>query len=158
MRLLLAILLCLWLFFGFSFPSYALIRVQEEATGQMLWQSRHSLRDNRGISWQIILFKRLKNHQIQDISLRLVGFPDMVTFRHPQPLILTTTDHILTASDQFAQHAPAPNVGQYDLQTIIAQLQKSKQIELDLPLDTLEQATLSLPTPVLIEWQDILSQ
>ncbi|HEY9865617.1 MAG TPA: DUF3122 domain-containing protein, partial [Candidatus Obscuribacterales bacterium] len=64
-------------------PAHATIRQQQEAPGQMLYQSRHSLRDETGTAWQVVLFKRVKNNQIDTINLRLVGFPNQAVFLHP---------------------------------------------------------------------------
>ncbi|MGK7946980.1 MAG: DUF3122 domain-containing protein [Microcystaceae cyanobacterium] len=133
-----------------------MIRTHPESSDQLLSQSRHRLRDSQGAPWQVILFKRTKKEQIISIELRLVGFPDLVSFRHPQPLIITMTDRILSAPDQFAEAAPAPNVGQYDFQKIWPQLLRSQKLQLDLPLDTSDPRTLTLPYPVILEWQDLL--
>ncbi len=155
-RLICLIFLILILWCGFFTPATALIRTQAESPDQILSQSRHSLRDNQGEPWQVVLFKRTKKEQIISIELRLVGFPDLVKFRHPQPLIITLTDRILSAPDQFAQASPAPNVGQYDFQQIWPQLLRSQKLQLDLPLETKEPRTLNLPYPVILEWQDLL--
>jgi hypothetical protein len=155
-RLICLVLLILTLFCGFSAPATALIRTQKESADQILSQSRHSLRDNQGDPWQVVLFKRTKKEQITSIELRLVGFPDLVKFRHPQPLIITTTDRILSAPDQFAKASPAPNVGQYDFQQIWPQLLRSQKLQLELPLETSDPRILTLPYPVILEWQDLL--
>ncbi|MGK7932922.1 MAG: DUF3122 domain-containing protein [Microcystaceae cyanobacterium] len=155
-RLIVLFLLILTLFCGFSAPATALLRTQHESPTQILYQSRHSLRDSQGETWQVVLFKRTKNNQIISIELRLVGFPDLVIFRHPQPLVIVMADRILSAPDQFAKTSPAPNVGQYDFQPIWPQLLRSQTLELDLPLDTSNPKTLKIPYPVMLEWQDIL--
>jgi hypothetical protein len=58
------------------------------------------------------------------------------------------------ADDAFAQESPAANVGQYEMQDILAQLPVTEAIELSLPLDN--PRTLSIPIPVLLEWQSLL--
>jgi hypothetical protein len=50
-----------------SQPASALIRQQLEAPGQTLYQSRHSLRDGRGKTWQVILFKRIKVGELANV-------------------------------------------------------------------------------------------
>jgi hypothetical protein len=159
-RLFLSLLLsfAIFLSFGFAYaqPARALIREQEEAPGQMLYQSRHSLRDGIGSPWQVVLFKRVKNGEVKDVSLRLVGFPDGIEFLHPQSLrIVTAMGAVFEASDLFAAKAPAPNVGQYDFREILAQLQDSQPLELALPLET--KRSLSIPLPVILEWQELRS-
>ncbi|MEG3435615.1 DUF3122 domain-containing protein [Pannus brasiliensis CCIBt3594] len=133
-------------------PALALTRSQREAPGQMLYQSRHSLRDETGSPWQLVLFKRVKEGQITDLSLRLVGFPEGIEFLHPDRLPITTeTGEILTAPDEFARNSPAPNVGQYAMADILPRLPASGDLELSLPLE--KPRTLTVPAPVLLEWQ-----
>ena len=152
----LSLLLLLSVNLSYPQPAAAVIRQQEEALGQILYQSRHSLRDENGNSWQAILFKRVKKGQLKQIDLRLVGFPDVVTFSHPKALIITTREgKVLQAEDQFAEKSPAPNVGQYDLQEILPQLPPNQPIQLTLPLETDSLLSLFVPTPVILEWQAI---
>lgn len=133
-------------------PALALTRSQQESPGQMLYQSRHSLRDETGSPWQVVLFKRVKEGEIQDISLRLVGFPEGIEFLHPERLpIITETGEILVAPDEFARNSPAPNVGQYAMADILPRLSADGSIELSLPLE--KPRSLTVPSPVLLEWQ-----
>lgn len=151
-------LVCLLLFSSTSFPVQASIRTIEEAPGQILSQSRHSLRDNLGNTWQVILFKRTKTDRDSIVNLRLVDFPGTATFKHPQPLTITTVDNSWSATDAFAEKAPAPNVGQYDLKTIISQLPSFQSVTLELPLETSEQVTLNIPSVVVLEWQTVIEE
>jgi hypothetical protein len=160
MRLILSVLLSLILLLSVSLghpqPVGAIISQQEEAPGQMLFKSRHTLRDNWGESWQVILFKRVKDNRVQQVDLRLVGFPETAIFIHPQSLTLTTTQgKTFQASDRFAQKTPAPNVGEYDLQGILAQLSNSQGIQLSLPLESEGPTDLTIPLPVVLEWQEL---
>ena len=85
-------------------PANATIGQQQEAPGQMLYQSRHSLRDETGTAWQVVLFKRVKNDQIDTINLRLVGFPNQAAFLHPKGLeIMTRQGRLFQAEDQLAK-------------------------------------------------------
>ncbi|MEB3226484.1 MAG: DUF3122 domain-containing protein [Synechococcus sp.] len=149
----LGLCLCLLVSSGIlASPSFASIRQQEEAPGQLLYQSRQSIRDNHGQTWQVVLFKRVKNNRVTAIDLRLVGYPDQVEFIHPGSLTISrgTVLHFSTP-DQFAKEAPAPNVGQFDLKEILPQLPTNQNILLTLPLKEL--TTLEIPTAVLLEWQ-----
>ena len=85
-------------------PANAVIRQQQEAPGQMLYQSRHTLRDESGKSWQVVLFKRVKDDQINTVDLRLVGFPNQAVFLHPQNLeIITAQGKLLQAEEEREQ-------------------------------------------------------
>ncbi|VXD17903.1 conserved hypothetical protein [Planktothrix serta PCC 8927] len=137
-------------------PAWAVIRQQQEAPGQMLYQSRHTLPDETGKSWQVVLFKRVKNEQIKTLDLRLVGFPDQAVFIHPQNLEISTPQgKLLEAEDQFAKKSPAPNVGEYNLKEVLPQLSSTEQVKLNLPLED-KRHTLTLPAPVILEWQELL--
>jgi hypothetical protein len=141
---------------GYAPPAGAILSQQEETPGQILFQSRHTLRDNRGESWQVILFKRVKDNRVQQVDLRLVGFPETATFIHPQPLTLTTTQgKTFQASDRFAQKTPAPNVGEYDLKDILVELSTAQGIKLRLPLKRDSLTYLPIPLPVVLEWQEL---
>ena len=139
-------------------PANAVIQKQQEAPGQMLYQSRHTLRDGTGKSWQVVLFKRVKDDQIDTIDLRLVGFPNQAVFLHPQGLeIMTSQGRLFQAEDQFAKKSPAPNVGEYNLKEILPQLSSTEQVKLHLPLEG-QQQTLILPSPIILEWQELIKQ
>lgn len=139
--------------FSYSRPAQAEIRQQQEAPEQVLYQSRHTLRDNTGGSWQVILFKRVKSGELAEINLRLVGFPGGVEFAHVKPLKIKDADRIFEAEDVFAEKSPAPNVGQYDFKPILFQLSTNRLIELKLPLE--KERTLKIPPAVTLEWQSI---
>lgn len=150
----------LMFFVSLSYPqsAKALIRQQEEVPGQMLYQARHTLWDNRGESWQVILFKRIKDNQVKDVDLRLVGFPEQTNFIHPQPLVMTTNQgQIFQAEDLFAEKSPGANVGQYDFKTILPKLSTAQGIELNLPLKNDDPTYLTIPLPVILEWQEIMN-
>jgi hypothetical protein len=68
--------------------------------------------------------------------------------------ITTAKGEILVANDVFAQESPAANVGQYEVQDILPSLPVTEAIALSLPLEN--PRTLSIPTPVLLEWQSLL--
>ena len=93
-QLVIAIALALLIFIGLdkltTQSALASIRQMEEAPGQVLIQSRHTLKDNHGNSWQVVLFKRSQADGSSIIHLRLVDFPGLADFAHPQPLTITT--------------------------------------------------------------------
>nr|WP_223212307.1 DUF3122 domain-containing protein [Microcystis aeruginosa] len=53
---LVSFLLFISLKIDFSLSALALTRQQLEGPGQLLYQSRHSLRDDTGSPWQVVLF------------------------------------------------------------------------------------------------------
>jgi hypothetical protein len=133
----------------------AIIRQQQETPEQVLYQSRHTLRDDTGNSWQVVLFKRMKNGEVNEIDLRLVGFPGTVEFTHPQDLEIIGDGKVFQASDRFAESSPGLNVGQFDLKEILPQLLTQQTITLKLPLNK-QSSTITVPFPVILEWQEII--
>ena len=139
-------------------PALASIRQMEEAPGQVLIQSRHTLKDNKGDSWQVVLFKRTKADGSSIIHLRLVDFPGLADFAHPQPLTITTNKgELFKAEDIFAQKSPAANVGEFNLQNILSQLPVTK-LNLSLAMKDNSSTKLSIPSEVVLEWQSVATQ
>jgi hypothetical protein len=139
----------------------AAVRQLEETPGQMVYQSRQTLKDQHGNSWQAIAFKRIRPDGKTSFDLRLVGFPGIVEIDRSQPLTLTNSlGKILTAADAsskiFTESAlPEPNVGQYDLQPLLPQLQAEIPLKLTLPTIGGEAVSLSVPSSLVKEWRTV---
>jgi hypothetical protein len=136
----------------------AMIDQREESPGHLLDQSRETLQDQQGHRWQVILFKQTQDHQAATINLRLVGFPEITTFIHPAPLLIrsfTQSDRL--AQDVFAEKAPATNVGQYDFQDIIQQMEASSFWELEIPVVSESKIILKIPYFLIREWQKLVA-
>ncbi|WP_323224287.1 DUF3122 domain-containing protein [Spirulina sp. 06S082] len=135
----------------------AAVYQMEEAPGQMLYQSRHTLRDEIDEPWQVVLFKREKDNGENSIHLRLVGFPDLTNFAHPQPLkVFTSTGKVLLAEDFFATESPADNVGEFDFQTVLPQLPQVASVQLLLKMKDESAIALRIPAEVVLEWHLIV--
>jgi len=137
------------------------IRGLKEASGQMVYQSRQTLKDQHGNNWQAIAFKRIRKDGKTSFFLRLVGFAKVAEIDRSQPLTLTDSlGKILTATDSSNDiftdsFEPQPNVGQYNLQPILSQLQAEIPLELSLPIVGDEALSLSVPSAFVKEWQTI---
>ncbi|MHC5746525.1 MAG: DUF3122 domain-containing protein [Nostoc sp.] len=147
-----------------NFPSAAAaIRELEEAPGQIVYQSRQTLKDQHGNGWQVVAFKRIRPNGQTSFELRLVGFPGGVEIDRSQPLTLTNSlGKTLTATDVssniFTEAAKAePNVGQYNLQPTLPELQAEIPLTLTLPTLKSEAIKLSVPTSLVQEWQTVSS-
>ncbi|MCT7954450.1 DUF3122 domain-containing protein [Laspinema palackyanum] len=137
-------------------PAWADIRQIEEAPGQLLYQSQHSLRDQAGYSWQVVLFKQVKEATVTGVNLRLVGFPGVADFSHPKPLeIKIETGEIFRAEDEFADQSPAPNVGQYDFKSVLLKLPMNQRTVLLLPIADNRTVSLQIPPSIILEWQTL---
>lgn len=139
--------------FAFSAPANALLRQHHEAPNVLRYHARDSLQDRDGNTWQVLLFPDNTQSASTTFYLRLVGFPGVNSFTHPQSLEILTPDRILTAQDAYAETAPAPNVGQYDLTPIMSQLPAKGKLKLAVPLNDYRELALKIPSEVLEEWQ-----
>lgn len=136
----------------------ALVRETTEQPGQTLIQSRQSLRDQEGNTWQVVLFKRTKANGDRETNLRLVGFPGVTSFRHPAPLVVRDNGgNTVNLTDLLAEKSPGENVGQFLVTTDFTNLQINGIWELNLPLAGGEQQ-IKVPYFVLQEWQSLLAK
>ena len=162
MRWILTTLICVLLVVGSPLPAFAAVTQIEEYPGQMLYQSRQTLRDQDGNSWQAIAFKRIHPEGSAIVSLRLIGFYGGAKLDRTQPLILTTSlGQTLTAKDissEISQDTPTPaNVGEYDIKLALPQLQAEIPLQLTLPTIDGESVSLSVPSAAIQEWQTLTS-
>ena len=137
----------------------AAIRQLEESPNQMVYQARQSLKDQHGNTWQTIAFKRVRPDGNSSFELRLVGFPNLVAIDHAQSLTLTNSlGKALTANDTssniFKEGAQA-NVGQYDLQPLLSELQAEIPLKISLPTIKGDAISLSVPPSLVAEWQTV---
>ena len=157
--------IALTVFFGLGIgttpDAVAAIRQLEEAPRQTVYQSRQTLKDQHGNSWQAIAFKRVSPDGKTSLELRLVGFPGVVEIDRSKPLLLTNSiGEVLTADDNSSLiftdlSAPEANVGEYDLQPLLAQLQPEVPLSLTLPTIGGESVQLSVPPSFVQEWQTL---
>ena len=141
----------------------AAISQLEEAPGQIVYQARQTLKDRYGNSWQAIAFKRVPPNGKATFELRLVGFPGVTVIDRRKPLLLTDSmGKTLIAHDTSSTiftdlAAPEPNVGQYNLQPLLAQLQAEIPLELTIAAIDSEAINLSVPPSFVEEWQTIFT-
>ena len=135
-------------------PAIALLRQHHETENVLRYHAQDSLKDREGNTWQVLLFPDNLHSENTTYYLRLVGFPGVNSFIHPQSLeILTSQGKILTAKDSYSQSAPAPNVGQYNLTPIISEFPRKGSLKISIPLNQNRELALKIPGEVLDEWQ-----
>ncbi len=136
------------------FPATALLRQHHEMPNVLRYHAQDSLKDRDGNTWQVILFPDSLKTSETKYYLRLVGFPGIKSFNHPQSLeIITSQGNVLTAADAYPQSAPAPNVGQYDFTPIMLDLPSKGSLKLAVVLKENNELSLKIPNQVLTEWQ-----
>jgi hypothetical protein len=152
-------------------PLLATIHSYPEADGQVMIRSQQSLRDDRDQSWQVILFKRVKDGISSGYSLRLVGFPGQQV-AHPNALAIglqrgrpasgnrgprSNGDWI--AADVAARDPElTENVGQYDLTEFLGKLERTPPLYMTVPIVGGYRANLIAPPYVVKEWQQLVDE
>lgn len=157
--------LVIFLGWGIINPPVALagIRQLEEAPGQMVYQSRQNLKDQQGNTWQAIAFKRINPDNKVSVSLRLVGFPGVAEIDPAQPIFLTSSlGKSFTAVYDSGKilidpAAPQTNIGQYNIEPLLPQLETTIPLKLTLPTIQGEAVSLSIPPTLIEEWKSLAS-
>jgi hypothetical protein len=135
-------------------PAWATLRLHQDAPGIMRYHAQQSLPDQSGNTLQVVLFKQITPGEPTQFHLRLVGFPGIIEFLHPQRLeVMTSRSQILTAIDVYAGGAPAPNVGEYNFTEILAQLSPKDSVSLAIQLKDREALSIKIPKSLAQEWQ-----
>jgi len=131
----------------------ALLRQHHETQSILRYHAQDSLPDKDGNTWQVVLFPKNADTGETKYYLRLVGFPGIKSFSHPQFLeIITSEGNVFSALDVYAESAPAQNVGQYDLTFIMPQLPSKGSLKLSTVLKNNQELALKIPSKVLTEW------
>lgn len=135
-------------------PAWADLRLHQDAPGVMRYHSQQSLRDASGNAFQVVLFKQTTPGKPTQFHLRLVGFPGVIEFLHPQRLeVITNSGQLLTAVDVYPQGAPAANVGEYNFTEILAKLSPKDAPSLAVQLKGDRSLSLKIPKSLAQEWQ-----
>ena len=131
----------------------ALLRQHHETQNVLRYHAQDSLPDSDGNTWQVVLFPDNFGTAKTKYYLRLVGFPGIKSFSHPQPLeIITSEGNVFSALDVYAESAPAPNVGQYDLTFTMQKLPSKGSLKLATIMRGKQELSLNIPKKVLAEW------
>lgn len=160
-------LLVIGLFLGMesllTHPVLAAVTQIEDIPGHILYRSQHSLKDQAGHAWQVVLFKQIEStsrevsNDLSSLDLRLVGMPGAIEVSHPESLKITTlTGDVFTAPDVFFEDAPAPTIGEYNFKQLVSKLPTEK-LQLTIPLVS-GSVNLQIPQQVVQEWQDVATK
>ncbi|ABW30450.1 DUF3122 domain-containing protein [Acaryochloris marina] len=158
LRRLITLLLLLLSLTAYPLPVQAETHLYQEKPGQVTLRSQQSLQDQAKRSWQTILFKRYVDNQLEGIFLRLVGFPGQVEVAPEQPLQLSIADQFLwqsqPAMDGTTLMLPE-NVGQYNVQPLLENLDSDTRLVLEIPLVSGLTANIIAPPAVIHEWREV---
>jgi hypothetical protein len=150
-------------------PAQAVVRHLEEEPGAAVYQSeiyksRQLLQDQQGGNWQAIAFERILPDHQNSIYLRLVAFPGTANIDHSKPLIITnwmseTLTAVDVSTDMFMDGIKmAPDVGEYNLQPILMQLESAVPLRLILPTLDQQEIILNVSPFVVEEWRSLVVQ
>ncbi|MBE9076175.1 DUF3122 domain-containing protein [Romeria aff. gracilis LEGE 07310] len=139
----------------------ASIHTYHEQPGQTTLRSKQSLRDRADRAWQVILFKRYQQQEIEGLYLRLIGFPGLAELVPSSELVIATGSGTrwtaAPALDAQTSALPA-NAAQYDLQSAIAALQGDIPLQVYIPLANGRTAELVVPPFAVQEWRTLAAQ
>lgn len=151
----LALILGCLLLLALAEPAMASVHTYHEQPGQTTYRSRQSLRDQTDMAWQATVFKRYTEGIFQGTYLRLVGFPGQgVTDPSRDLAIETGTSTQWTALRQLdPQTQGLPDgVAQYQMDTVLTDLQHPIPLTLRVPLRGGGTARLVAAPYVVEEW------
>ena len=136
------------------FPAAAVLRQHHETPGVLRYHAQNSLQDKQGMTWQVVLFPEYQSNLVTKYHLRLVGFPGIAEFIHPQPLeIITANGQVLNAADLLTVFSPAPNIGEFDLTDILPILPEKGSLTLSAILQGNQDLSWKIPESTVIEWK-----
>lgn len=140
-------------------PAAAILRQHHENSGELHYHAHSSISDKQGMTWQVVLFPEYQADIVTKYHLRLVGFPGIAEFIHPQPLeIITAQGEVFNAADINTFSTPAPNVGEFDLTEILPMLPDQGALKLSAILKDNQDLSLKLPKSILIEWKLLVNE
>ena len=176
----LALLLVAGWSMGMQQSAFARVMQETLSTGVILDKSLRTIKDVNGYSWQAIAFKNTYEDHSDRVYLRLVGFPGVISVDRSTPMIVTIPSGQTAmlhdvSSLIFKDGLPVqPNVAQYELNDVLAQIQASMPLRLTLPVITrsdestsggrptpvseIGQLELSIPSAVVDEWRIVANQ
>ena len=134
------------------------IQLMKEAD-QWVYQAQHTLTDTADRTWDVTLLKPMEVGR-QGVYLHVVTSDPSIQLNAAPPLTLNTASgQTLSAPNTTRQYfigsIPDPNVGHYDIQSVVPQLQRERSLQLQLPTQTDEPITIDITADVLEEWLTI---
>jgi len=145
------------LIFIFTYPPSAIASIHKypETANQVMYRSVQSLRDAQEKAWQIVLYKRVKSGLIQELHLRIVGFPGNI-LPHPIPLQLYRENLKLGVAEDITSQLNLPeNAGEYDFRELFTKIESNYPLRILLPKKKYPIEIL-IPPFVVKEWQLLL--
>ena len=135
-RLIISFLLICCCFFTSANKSYADSKVTSNDQKKEIKRSLESLKDLDYQTWQIIVYPSSK--ESKNLILRIVGYPGSLRIDHPTNLIVNSgrkTWYLkdITKTSKIKAETLNDSASEYDLSTLITDLDKNRPLRLRLP-------------------------
>jgi len=136
LRLMISCLLIFCCFFTSVTKSYADSKVTLNNQKKEIKRSLESLKDLDYQTWQIIVYPSSK--ESKNLILRIVGYPGSLRIDHPTSLIVNSGRKTwdlkdITKISKIKVETMNDSAAEFDLSTLIAELDKNRPLRLSLP-------------------------
>ena len=157
-RLIISCLLICCCFFTSANKSYADANVTLNDQEKEIKRSLESLKDLDYQTWQIIVYPSSK--ESKNLILRIVGYPGSLRIDHPTSLIVNSGRKTwnlkdITKNSKIKIETLNDSFTEFDLSTLISELDKSRPLRLRLP-DLIND--LPIPPYLVSEWRSLAEQ
>ena len=135
-RLIISFLLICCCFFSSANKSYADSKVTLNHQENEIKRSLESLKDLDYQTWQIIVYPPSKDSK--NLTLRIVGYPGSLRIDHPTSLMVNSGRKTwdlkdITKNSKINVESLNDSAAEFDLSTLIAELDKNSPLRLSLP-------------------------
>ena len=154
-RLIISCLLICCCLFASANKSYADSKVTSNDQKKEIKRSLESLKDLDYQTWQIIVYPSSK--ESKSLILRIVGYPGSLRIDHPTNLIVNSGRKTwdlkdITINSKINVEALNDSAVEFDLSTLIAELDKNRPLRLSLPGLIND---LPIPPYLVSEWRSL---
>ena len=154
-RLIISCLLIGCCFFTSANKTYADSKVTSNDQKQEIKRSLESLKDLDYQTWQIIVYP--SSNESKNLILRIVGYPGSLRIDHPTSLMVNSGRKTwdlkdITKNSKINLEALNDSAAEFDLSTLIAELDKNRPLRLSLPGLINE---LPIPPYLVSEWRSL---
>lgn len=154
-RLIISCVLIFCCFFTSANKSYADSKVTVNYQKKEIKRSLESLKDLDYQTWQIIVYPSSK--ESKNLILRIVGYPGSLRIDHPTNLIVNSGRKTwdlkdITKNSKIKTETSNDSAAEFDLSTLIAELDKNRPLRLRLPGLIND---LSIPPYLVSEWRSL---
>ena len=140
-------------------PTHLIELTFQKEADLWVYQAQDQLSDMDGRLWDVKVAKSMEPG-IEGVYLWLITRSPQVQLDAAQPLqLILNSAQQLKATNVTAQffrgELPAHNLGQYDIQAVLPQLEQARSLQLQIPTTNDQPITLSVPSETVSEWATV---